>query len=217
MPDRTYMVVDDRRDHGFRVPEPRLTIELGVPNACNGCHQDRDAQWAAQALEGWGVSTAIRATHAPVLAGAWNGEAAVLPALQALATDAQAPAILRASAVLASANFPLRDTLSLVAQVLYADEPLVRSAAVRTLDRLPAEQRYALLKNLVGDPVKSVRMAAARQLADVSPDAVPDQEAPALAALRKEYLEILAAQRRHARGTVEPGALPCRRRRSGGS
>ena len=191
MPDRTYMVVDDRRDHGFRIPEPRLTIELGVPNACNGCHQDRDAQWAAQALEGWGVSTAIRAAHAPVLAGAWNGEAAVLPALQALASDEQAPAILRASAVLASANFPLRDTLSLVAQVLYSDEPLVRSAAVRTLDRLPAEQRYALLKNLVGDPVKSVRMAAARQLADVSPDAVPDQEAPALVALRKEYLETL--------------------------
>ena len=41
MPARTYMGVDSRRDHSIRIPRPELSIELGVPNACNGCHRDR--------------------------------------------------------------------------------------------------------------------------------------------------------------------------------
>jgi tetratricopeptide (TPR) repeat protein len=34
----TYMEVDPRRDHSFRVPRPDLSLQLGVPNACTGCH-----------------------------------------------------------------------------------------------------------------------------------------------------------------------------------
>jgi len=191
MPSRTYMVVDDRRDHSFRVPEPRLTIELGVPNACNGCHRDRDAPWAATAMKSWGIGAATRATHAPLLAGGWSGQPAVLPDLLALAIDSQKPAILRASAVLAGANFPLRDTLASLAQVLYSDDNLIRSAAVRTLDALPVAQRYALLKSMVGDPVRSVRAAVARQLAAVPLGSLPADEATALTNLRKEYLDSL--------------------------
>jgi predicted CXXCH cytochrome family protein len=191
MPARTYMVVDDRRDHSFRVPEPRLSVELGVPNACSQCHEDRGAQWAVDALAEWGVGDTTRAGHAAVLAAAWAGRPAALPDLLALAVDEAKPAILRASAVQASGNFPLRGTLASIAQVLYSDDNLVRSAAVRTLDELPAEQRYALLKSLVADPVKSVRLAVAQQLAIVPPGQLPPEEAEALAALQQEYLESL--------------------------
>ena len=38
MPATTYMDVDPRRDHSFRVPRPDLSVELGTPNACTGCH-----------------------------------------------------------------------------------------------------------------------------------------------------------------------------------
>jgi predicted CXXCH cytochrome family protein len=191
MPARTYMVVDDRRDHSFRIPEPRLTLELGVPNACNQCHEDREPQWAADTLAGWGVRGVTRAGHAAVLAAAWNGQFAALPDLLALTGDEDKPAILRASAVLASGNFPLRDTLASIAQVLYSDDNLVRAAAVRTLDQLPVEQRYTLLKNLVADPVKLVRMTVARQLAEVPVAQLPAAEADALGALHKEYLDSL--------------------------
>ena len=33
MPARTYMQVDPRRDHGFRIPRPDLSVSLGTPNA----------------------------------------------------------------------------------------------------------------------------------------------------------------------------------------
>ena len=50
MPVKTFMAVDDRHDHSFRVPEPQLTLELGTPNTCNQCHSDRDAAWAVAAM-----------------------------------------------------------------------------------------------------------------------------------------------------------------------
>lgn len=36
----TYMEVDSRRDHSFRVPRPDLSVQLGTPNACSACHID---------------------------------------------------------------------------------------------------------------------------------------------------------------------------------
>ena len=53
MPARTYMVVDIRHDHGFRIPRPDLSVKLGTPNACNDCHRDKPATWAAAAIETW--------------------------------------------------------------------------------------------------------------------------------------------------------------------
>ena len=51
MPARTYMVVDDRRDHGFRIPRPDLAAVIEAPNACTGCHQDQSSTWAADVLK----------------------------------------------------------------------------------------------------------------------------------------------------------------------
>nr|WP_231603762.1 hypothetical protein [Neorhodopirellula pilleata] len=38
MPNTTYMEVDARRDHSFRIPRPDLSVTLGTPNACSSCH-----------------------------------------------------------------------------------------------------------------------------------------------------------------------------------
>ncbi|MCC9657931.1 HEAT repeat domain-containing protein [Rhodopirellula halodulae] len=38
MPHTTYMDVDPRRDHSLRVPRPDLSVSIGTPNACSGCH-----------------------------------------------------------------------------------------------------------------------------------------------------------------------------------
>ena len=46
MPTTTYMQRDPRHDHGFIKPDPLLTKELGIPNACNGCHTDKSVDWA---------------------------------------------------------------------------------------------------------------------------------------------------------------------------
>ncbi len=48
MPTKTYMEVDPRRDHSLRVPRPDLSVTLGTPNACSGCHLDQSGLPAAK-------------------------------------------------------------------------------------------------------------------------------------------------------------------------
>ena len=49
MPQTTYMDVDPRRDHSFRVPRPDLSVKLGTPNACTRCHlRDEELPGAAR-------------------------------------------------------------------------------------------------------------------------------------------------------------------------
>ena len=38
-----YMAVDYRHDHSFQIPRPDLSLKLGTPNACTGCHLDSEA------------------------------------------------------------------------------------------------------------------------------------------------------------------------------
>jgi len=191
MPVRTYMVVDPRHDHSFRVPEPRLTLALGVPNTCNQCHQDKDAHWALDALSAWGVSRDVRAGHAAVLNAAWSGQASALPGLMALANQTGNPAMLRASAIVATGEFPAQETLALIPQWLASPDPLLRASVVRSMDWVPVAQRYALLRDLIGDSSKAVRMAVASQLSSFPADQLPPEYAAEIKALWREYVDSL--------------------------
>ncbi len=192
MPDRTYMVVDPRRDHGFRVPRPDLSAALGTPNACTGCHADRDDAWAAATVAGW--SDAPPAPHfAPAFAAARAGDAAAQPDLAALAADPDQPAIVRATAL--ELLRPLgRSALVDAARAALDDpDPLVRATAAGGLEPLGLPARRSALEPLLADPVRAVRVEAARVLAEAwSGDGAPVPGDP-LAAAAAEYLDAQAA------------------------
>ncbi|MDA0935460.1 MAG: multiheme c-type cytochrome, partial [Planctomycetota bacterium] len=102
MPEKTYMVVDPRRDHSMRVPRPDLTAAIGTPNACQTCHADRGARWAANAVESW-LGRAPAESHATRVArtihAARSGRPEATRALEALAADPEVSNIARATAV----------------------------------------------------------------------------------------------------------------------
>ncbi|HEU4418387.1 MAG TPA: cytochrome c3 family protein, partial [Planctomycetota bacterium] len=52
-PTVTYMGVDARHDHSFKVPRPDLAARFGVPDACTGCHRDQKPEWAGARLQQW--------------------------------------------------------------------------------------------------------------------------------------------------------------------
>ena len=164
MPDRTYMGVDPRRDHGFRVPRPDLSVATGTPNACTGCHEDRDDAWAAAAVAGW--SDAPPPPHfAPTIAAGRAGDRAAAPDLAALAADPDHPAIVRATAL--ELLRPLGQTGIAAARTALNDpDPLVRATAVGGLEPLPLAARRSILEPLLADPVRAVRLEAARVLAE---------------------------------------------------
>ena len=56
MPHTVYGLTKAIRSHQISSPSIEESVELGRPNACNGCHLDRTLSWAATELErGWGM------------------------------------------------------------------------------------------------------------------------------------------------------------------
>ena len=196
MPETTYMGVDARRDHSMRVPRPDLSVVMDTPNACNSCHQDEGAQWAVDKLRGWGVQFRDTGSH---IARAFQrfdlGDRSVVPALAALANDNSAAPIWRATAMETFAAGGGREAIQTVTAVLYDDDPMLRTSAVRSLQFLPLHQRYQLLQALMEDEVAAVRMEVAQSLAGVPLDQLSPDQAQQLERLFKWYLEV---QRLHA-------------------
>ena len=137
MPAATYMQRDRRRDHGFTIPDPTLTRELGVPNACSGCHTDRTVTWAEERVTAWfgeGHRGAVR-RRARIVARAMRGDASVLRELASLAMREDNDAW-RASlvAMLAQwADHPEVDEA--FTSALRDRSPWVRAAAARSVSR----------------------------------------------------------------------------------
>ena len=107
MPTTTYMQVDARHDHSLRIPRPDRTISMGVPNACNQCHHDRDAAWAAARIRSWAPLAAPgHQGFAEALYAAERNASGAADLLRAVVSDPQQPAIARASAVALLSRYP---------------------------------------------------------------------------------------------------------------
>ena len=185
MPATTYMVVDPRRDHSLRVPRPDLTVSLGVPNPCNGCHTDRSPAWAAQTVESWygHVPSGLQQFAAALAAGERDAPGAEHQ-LARLIADAHQPAIARATAIALLGRRLSPATLPLVERALDDASSLVRAAAVRTL----AEVEPAALWRSLDDPVRAVRVAAATAMSGAIDGASPTMHA----AYERARSELLA-------------------------
>ncbi|HXG48309.1 MAG TPA: tetratricopeptide repeat protein [Methylomirabilota bacterium] len=166
MPLTTYMQRHPRRDHGFTIPDPWLTMQHGVPNACNRCHTDREAAWALAAVEAWFGPRTNRPARlrAHWIAEARAGHDAARAALMGLLAGPDTPywkaSVTRllgrwidAPAVADAILGQVRHSHALVrAAVAHAVEPLVEAghpAATEAINRL------------LGDPARQVRVAAA--------------------------------------------------------
>jgi Flp pilus assembly protein TadD len=189
MPARTYMVVDSRRDHSLRIPRPDLTVKLGTPNACQNCHADKSAQWAADQVAKWyrhrprGFQQFAQALNAGQVGAPRAGEL-----LADLIADSSQPAIARASALslIAGYSAPAIDTA--MREGLSDPSPLVRRAAARAFGDRDPTGVAAIVGPLLSDPVRDVRLEAADALAGVSDDEVPAKYAGALRDAIGEYI-----------------------------
>ena len=192
MPARTYMVVDARRDHSIRIPRPDLSVKIGVPNACNGCHRDKPAGWAADRVAKWyghepvGFQRFAETLHAGSI-GAPGAERA----LAQLIADREQPAIARASALTIMAGDPASVSAASARDGARDASPLVRRAAARALSDADTHANLGAPALLLNDPVRAVRIEAAEALAGAPADALPGDTA---AALEKATVEYVAAQ-----------------------
>ena len=170
MPERTYMGIDARHDHAFQVPRPDLAAATGAPDACTACHSDRDPAWAAAAIAGWYPEGRQTRPHfAPVFAAARRDPGPNVPELLAIAEDPATSGIVRATALELAGFAADPAAVDRSAALLSDPDPLVRAAAAGSLGALPPADRLARLTPALTDPVRSVRVAAARALLDAQP------------------------------------------------
>ena len=111
MPARKYMGVDSRNDHSFRIPRPDISVEFPeVPNACNLCHTDKQAQWAADTLKRWYDTTPVgKQNFSHALQSLRTNQVDAPKELYSILTS-DAPSIAKATATAYLGNYPSRHT-----------------------------------------------------------------------------------------------------------
>ena len=194
-PESAYMGNDWRADHSFRIPRPDLAAQTGAPDACTACHTDRDADWAAAEIAARFPDTANRGPHYGLtLARGREDAVAAAGDLAALATDDTQPGTVRATALwlLENANSPV--TAERVRPLLADDDPLVRAAAVGAQRMADPQHRVLRLLPMLADPVRSVRMAAAKALLDAPIARLPAAAQADLDAAMAEWRAALASR-----------------------
>ena len=205
MPERTYMVIDRRHDHSFRIPRPDLSAKLGTPNACNDCHRDKSAQWAASTVETWfGPWREGFQTYAPAFHAAWTQQPDAEKLLSEVVSDANTPAVARASALIDLGGYLSPASVKLAQQGLADSDPMVRMAALEMLGRVPANQLWPIVSPLLSDPIQGVRIRAVAMLGALPTASQPEADRGRFDSAATEFIaaQRLNADRPEARVTL---------------
>jgi Flp pilus assembly protein TadD len=208
MPAKKYMVVDPRRDHSFRVPRPDLTVKLGTPNACNGCHADQSAAWATATVARWyGPERAETFHYGEALRAGRESLPGAEGLLAAVAADPELPGIARASALSLLGEYLSAGSLETLKTALRDEDPLVRLGALGALDSVEPQLRLQLAYPLLSDAVLSVRVEATRVLAAVPARLLREDQRPVFEAAFDEYRTSQLAIADRAEAHLNLGAI----------
>ena len=191
MPARVYMGNDARRDHGFRIPRPDLTLSTGSPNACNECHTDKDATWADAALIDW-FGDARPEHYATAIHAGRTGAVGANRQLAAAAVNTDFPGIARATALTLLRSPHTREDMESLQQGLKNGDALIRIGALRALDGFPPEAQLEAALPLLSDPVRTVRLEAVRLVSPMRAS-LPQSLADRFAAAEREYIDAQLA------------------------
>jgi len=214
MPEQNYMVVDARRDHGIRSPRPDLSVALGSPNACTQCHTGRKPAWAITAMDRWyGKAWRERSHYGTTLHAGVTQGAKSLPALLALAEDAMAPPIVKATAATLAGPHLRPQSLPVVRKLLANVDPAMRIAALGLVEPFELAVRAQAAAPLLADPIRGVRVEAARVLADVGDDQLSADQRSDREKATTEYVDSLQQDSDWPTANVNMGNLRSRQRR----
>lgn len=170
MPQTIYMQRHWRHDHGYTIPDPLLTKEFAIPNACERCHADKGTDWNLKYVEQWYGTNMNRPyrQRAEIIAQARRGEdSAREPLLGMLATNDIPYWQAVAAGLLQRWSADPKVSSALVAQ-LNNINALVRQMTVQSLGPLAEAGQpdiVAALQPKLKDSSRNVRIETARHLA----------------------------------------------------
>jgi Tfp pilus assembly protein PilF len=198
MHERSYMVVDPRRDHSIRIPRPDLSDKLGTPNACNQCHADKTTSWATRYLKEWYGERLLNMPHyGEVL---WAGRQRYPEAhndLIRLGGDPEVAPMVRATAISLLGGYPDQATAALLQHTVSDPDPLVRYATLTVVQFAEPEFIRDLAIPRLNDTVKLVRLMAANSLTAVPVNLIPQHSRERLNQALEEYSASLMINADH--------------------
>ncbi|WP_226876861.1 tetratricopeptide repeat protein [Microbulbifer hainanensis] len=188
MPTKTYMQVDARRDHSFRIPRPDLSDRLQTPNACTGCHSDKSNAWAAAELERK-FGKPNRRHYGEALYAGRHGLPGAEGALMALIVDEKQPEIARATAVSLLPHYLSRNSAQLLQAIAQGDNALLQLGLADSLQAVPQQVRPALAIPLLYEDEPVIAALAANALVGMPMDNYPASVQQQFARALNQYLE----------------------------
>lgn len=197
MPERTYMGIDRRRDHSIRVPRPDLSLKIGSPNACVGCHlhperkyqsdeyakllsetssgnqQAKDKlhelnTWANTFVQTWNGGNTMKKHYGETFAEARGRVPGAEAELIAISSDnVHYGTITRATALSLLVQYFSEDTNRRLVNALYDDDPMLRRAALMGQANKPSVDSWI---DRLKDPILSVRLEAFQNILQLPPE-----------------------------------------------
>ena len=180
MPRTPYMQRHPRRDHGFTIPDPLLTREHGIPNACNRCHDDKTVDWAIEAMDRWYGDRMERHTRVRARAiararaqGFEENNSEALQQILKLSRKEKIPYWRAVMANLLRLWIGEDEVQERLVELTRDADALVRGMAARALEPIVAftdnESIHRSLQHLQEDPLRMVRVEAAWALPERGP------------------------------------------------
>ncbi len=185
------------RSHAMLPPTPAVSQALGVPNACNACHADKDAAWADKVVREAAKDKDYQAPlvkRAGLVEAARKGDWSRLPDMAAFLAEPGRNPVFAASLLRLMAACPDPARLAPMKAALADPSPLVRAAAVAGLGATLTPETFALLVKAAEDPSRLVRVKAAEALSAYPVRRFTGEERGHMERAFKEYLASLGAR-----------------------
>jgi tetratricopeptide (TPR) repeat protein len=201
MPERTYMGVDHRRDHSFRIPRPDQSVKYATPNTCNSCHQEKSAKWAADAIVKWYGPKRTYHFSDDLLPGSLLNDQSETH-LIILLKDLSQPEIARATAASYLASIITQPSADALLTATKDSKAQVRYQAIRALENFPPDVWLNQVSGCLSDKVRAVRIAAADLYHRLPKDQLPPSISADYNRAALENLNYLHYQQDFAVGNV---------------
>jgi tetratricopeptide (TPR) repeat protein len=156
-----------RSDHSMLPPTPAVTARFGSPNACQGCHKDKDAAWADTAVRSWRQRDyQAEVLHRTVLIDRARKRdfADLEPILDYLASPRR-DEVFAASLIRLLRACPDGRKWPALRAAMADPSALVRASAASSLTENADPRTLAALAKACADPARLVRVRAAEALA----------------------------------------------------
>ena len=177
-------------------PAPAATFAYKSPNACNICHEDKDASWADSFVRKW----RSRDYQAPVLKRASLIDMArkrdwtKLPEMLAHINDPKRDEVFATSLIRLIPPTQDKEVGVMLLAAVKDQSPLVRGAAVQALGLMPSVESLQALVVATGDEYRLVRVRAAAGIAAFPKMTVPAAYQSQIKMANDEYLASITAR-----------------------